>query len=126
MLEVENVECVADEGLRGDRFFGYKENYKGQITFFSFETYQRLCAELDVSDKDPSVFRRNVIVEGGDLNALIGKTFEVQGITFSGSEEAKPCYWMNQAFAEGAEEAMKGHGGLRARILSDGILRRES
>ena len=125
MLEVENVECVADEGLRGDRFFGYKENYKGQITFFSFETYKRLCAELDVSDKDPSVFRRNVIVEGVDLNALIGKTFEVQGITFSGTEEAKPCYWMEQAFAEGAEEAMKGHGGLRARILSDGILRRE-
>jgi MOSC domain-containing protein YiiM len=47
----------------------------------------------------------------------------VQGVRFLGTQESTPCYWMNQAFAEGAEEALKGHGGLRAKILSDGILR---
>jgi hypothetical protein len=30
---------------------------------------------------------------------------------------------MNTAFAEAAEDALKGNGGLRARILSDGVLR---
>ena len=35
MLEVDSVECVAGQGLRGDRFFGFKEDYKGQATFFS-------------------------------------------------------------------------------------------
>ena len=33
---------------------------------------------------------------------------------------------MNQAFHEGAEEAMQGRGGLRAKVLSDGTLRAES
>jgi MOSC domain-containing protein YiiM len=34
-----------------------------------------------------------------------------------------PCFWMDKAFAPGAEEALEGQGGLRARILTDGILR---
>ncbi len=123
MLEVESVECVAGKGLVGDRFFGYKEDYKGQITFFSHEVYERLCEQFQIMDVPPSVFRRNVITKGVDLNALIGLEFEIQGIRFLGMQESAPCYWMNQAFAEGAEEAMKGHGGLRAKILSEGVLR---
>jgi MOSC domain-containing protein YiiM len=47
----------------------------------------------------------------------------VQGVHFLGTQESTPCYWMNQAFAEGAEEELKGHGGLRAKILTDGFLR---
>jgi MOSC domain-containing protein YiiM len=61
-----------------------------------------------------------------NLNALIGVEFELQGIRFLGTEECKPCYWMEQAFHPGAEAAMKGRGGLRARILTDGVLRSTS
>lgn len=122
--EVESVECVAGHGLRGDRFFGFKEDYQGQVTFFSEEVYDRLCEQFQTTHRDPSVFRRNIIVRGVDLNALIGKEFEVQGIRFRGTQECSPCSWMNQAFAEGAEQALKGHGGLRARILTDGVLKR--
>jgi MOSC domain-containing protein YiiM len=46
----------------------------------------------------------------------------VQGVRFLGTQECAPCYWMNAVFAEGAEEALKGHGGLRAKILCDGVL----
>jgi hypothetical protein len=123
MIAVPEVECVAGKGLKGDRFFGWKENYKGQATFFSLEVYESLCARFSVHDLPPSVFRRNIIVQGADLNALIGQEFEIQGIRFLGTEESRPCYWMNEAFAPGAEEAMKGHGGLRAKVLSDGVLR---
>lgn len=125
MVAVEEVECVAGKGLRGDRFFEFKEDYKGQITFFSQETWEDLCQEFEVADKGPETFRRNAIVTGIDLNSLIGEEFEVQGVRFLGTQEAAPCYWMNQAFAEGAEEALKGRGGLRARILTDGVLRVE-
>lgn len=124
MVEVDQVQCVAGKGLVGDRFFNYKEDYKGQVTFFAHEVYERLCTQFGVNDRPPSVFRRNLITTGTDLNALIGREFELQGVRFFGTQECTPCYWMNQAFAEGAETAMKGHGGLRARILSDGILRR--
>ena len=59
-----------------------------------------------------------------DLNSLIDNEFKLQGINFLGTQEAAPCYWMNGAIAEGAEEAMKGRGGLRAKILTNGRLKK--
>lgn len=122
MVEVPRIECVAGSGIRGDRYFEHKPDYKGQITFFAFETHEWLTEHLGEQGREPSVYRRNVITRGVDLNALIDEVFEVQGVRFFGTEEAKPCLWMNQAFGEGAENALRGRGGLRARILSDGVL----
>jgi MOSC domain-containing protein YiiM len=123
MTELPEIECVAGQGVRGDRFFAHQENYKGQITFFAWETYDALCQELQVQNKFLPVFRRNVITAGVDLNDLIGQDFSIQGVRFRGTEECRPCYWMDQAFAPGAFELLKGRGGLRAVIVSDGILR---
>jgi len=122
-VEVPEVRCVAGRGLEGDRFFDFKESYKGQVTFFANEVYDELCAAFAVWDRAPSVFRRNIVTAGVDLNTLIGKEFTVQGVCFAGTQESAPCEWMNVAFAPGAEEWLKGHGGLRARILTDGVLR---
>jgi MOSC domain-containing protein YiiM len=126
IVEVDDVECVASKGLVGDRYFGEKEDFKGQITFFALEIHRQLCAKFNQPATPPSVYRRNVITEGLDLNALIGKEFQLQGIRFLGTEECKPCYWMDQAVAPGAEDAMKGCGGLRAKILTTGVLRRDA
>lgn len=123
IVECKEVRCVTGHGIEGDRFFEFKSNYKGQITFFAEEVYEDLCQRFGVNSKDPSVFRRNVITSGVDLNELIGKEFEIQGVRFTGTEECRPCYWMDQAFAPGAEEALRGRGGLRARILTGGVLR---
>ncbi len=123
MLECAEVKCVAGRGLEGDRFFDFKENYKGQVTFFAHEVYEQLCAEFGVWDRPASVFRRNIITAGVELPTLIGKEFEVQGVRFLGTMESAPCEWMNLAFAPGAEERLKGSGGLRAKILTDGMLR---
>ena len=125
-LEVAEVECVAGRGLRGDRFFDHKEDYKGQVTFFAGEVHESLCEALAVRDKPLSVYRRNVITRGVDLNTLIDREFEVQGVRFLGACECSPCLWMDQAFAPGAESFLKGRGGLRARILTSGILRTET
>lgn len=124
--EVEFVECVAGQGLRGDRFFGYKQDYKGQITLFEWEIFERLRAACGDADVSPARLRRNVIVEGVDLNAFIGQEFELQGVRLSGSEECRPCYWMDQAIGNGAEEWLRGRGGLRCRILTDGWLRQDN
>jgi MOSC domain-containing protein YiiM len=121
--EVSSIECVAGHGIRGDRFFDYQQDYKGQITFFSLEVFDELCGTLKLQDCSPALLRRNAMTRGADLNALIGKDFEIQGVQFRGTGESRPCYWMNQAVGPGAEEFLKGSGGLRARILSDGILR---
>jgi MOSC domain-containing protein YiiM len=122
-VEVDEIDCVAGKGIAGDRYFDHKPDYIGQITFFEIETHRRLCEEFGVFDKGPDTYRRNVIVEGQDLNELIGKEFEVQGVRFLGTEESKPCLWMNEAFADGALKALAGKGGLRAKILSDGTLK---
>lgn len=121
--EKEEVFCVAGCGIEGDRFFNYKIGYKGQITFFAMEVYEDIGRKLEATHRPPSMLRRNVFTRGIDLNALVGRAFTLQGITFEGVEECRPCYWMDQAFAPGAEELLKGRGGLRARILNDGILR---
>jgi len=126
MMEVPEVECVAGRGLRGDRFFDYVEDYKGQITFFSLDVFDELCATLQVEGVDPGNVRRNVFVRDIDLNSLIGKDFEVQGVRFHGTEESRPCHWMNRAIKSGAQEFLRGRGGLRARILTGGILRSTS
>jgi MOSC domain-containing protein YiiM len=123
VIEVAEVECVAGRGLRGDRYFDHKQDYKGQITFFSLDVFDELCRALQVEGICPSRVRRNVFVRGVDLNSLIGKDFEVQGIRFQGTEESRPCDWMNLAIAPGAHEFLRGRGGLRARILSDGTLK---
>lgn len=124
LVEASEIECVAGRGIRGDRYFDHKPDYKGQITFFEIETHRRLCRRFGVFDKGPGIYRRNVIVEGRDLNEWIGEEFEIQGVRFLGTEESKPCLWMNEALAPGAEEALRGKGGLRAKILAGGILRR--
>jgi len=125
IVAAERIECVAGRGIRGDRFFDYKENYKGQITFFDMEVFEALRDELNLPDAQPEATRRNAFVRGADLPSLVGKQFEVQGLHFEGVEESKPCHWMNSALGPGAEEWLRGRAGLRCRILTDGALSRE-
>ncbi|MBI5091888.1 MAG: molybdenum cofactor biosysynthesis protein [Candidatus Hydrogenedentes bacterium] len=124
VLELDEVECVAGKGLVGDRYFGYKEDYKGQVTFFDWLVYLELCRRLGVTDTPPSALRRNIILEGLDLSALIGREFAIQDVKFFGMEECSPCYWMDRAIGPGAEEALRSRGGLRAKVLTNGRLRR--
>jgi MOSC domain-containing protein YiiM len=125
IVAMNQIECLARRGIRGDRFFDYLANYKGQITFFSMEVFEALRSELNLSAVQPQATRRNVFVRGADLSALIGNHFTVQGIRFEAVEESKPCYWMNSALGPGAEEWLRGWAGIRCRILTDGVLRCE-
>jgi MOSC domain-containing protein YiiM len=122
LVERAEIRCVAGRGIEGDRFFDFKGNYSGQITFFALEVFADVCRRLNVTGKSPGVTRRNVITAGVDLNSLVGTEFEVQGVRFAGVAECSPCHWMNEAIAPGAEAALHGQGGLRARILTGGVL----
>lgn len=120
--EMQSVECIAGSGIRGDRYFNHKEDFKGQITFFDWAVYKRIEKDFGIDQLNPALFRRNVLTEGVDLNTLIGKRFSLQGVEFEGSEECRPCYWMDESVKPGVHEALKGFGGLRARILTNGSL----
>lgn len=122
-VELRAVRVRAGRGLEGDRFYGYRPDYNGQVTFFAWETFAAAQREFAVPALRADAFRRNVIVEGIHLPELIGARFTLGGIEFEGMGEAKPCHWMNSAVAPGAEEWLRGRGGLRAKILTDGELR---
>ena len=117
------IRLVAGKGVEGDRY-SRLEGAKGQVTFFAEETWLRLCGELGVPGRQPDVFRRNIIVRGADLNALVGRDFELQSIRFHGVEYCKPCHWMDQAFAPGTYDLLAKWeaGGLRASVLTGGEL----
>jgi len=122
-LPVASIDCVEGRGIINDRFFDYKPDYKGQITFLSAEVFEELVRHFDLpKETNPGLMRRNVVLRGVDLNRWIGKRFEIQGVEFLGTVEAKPCFWMNQALCEGAEEWLMGRGGLRAKITRSGSL----
>jgi len=126
IVDLPQVECVAGMGLRGDRYFGRKPDFKGQVTFFDAAVVQAVRERFAQPGLTGSAFRRNLVVRGIDLAAWVGKRFRFQGVEFEGSEECRPCYWMDRAVAPGTEEFLASdfRGGLRARILSDGVLTR--
>ncbi len=129
-VEVRAVECVAGKGLVGDRFFDhrpgkYPDGYIGQVTFVAVEAFDAVARQLGIADRLPSSLRRNVVTRGVDLNEWIGREFELQGVRFLGTEECSPCRWMEVAFGAGALEALAGRGGLRAKILTSGTLRKD-
>jgi MOSC domain-containing protein YiiM len=123
MTEAARIRLVAGRGVEGDRYYK-QEGAKGQVTFFAEETWLRLCSALGVADRRSDVFRRNIVVRGTDLNALIGRDFDVQGVRFHGVEHCRPCFWMEEAFAPGTFDLLAEWkaGGLRAGVLSDGWL----
>jgi molybdopterin-guanine dinucleotide biosynthesis protein A len=121
--EVAAVECLAGRGLRGDRFLDYKPDYGGQVTFFAEEVHRELRRRPDTPPHPAHAYRRNVLTRGVDLGALIGREFTVQGVRFQGVAECRPCAWMDRAVTPGTEARLRGQGGLRARVLSDGWLR---
>lgn len=122
---VPEVECVAGRGLRGDRYFLKKPGHKGQVTFFESEVVEEIREQFKLPKLPASVFRRNLIVQGIELKHWLGRRFSFQGIEFEGAQECKPCDWMNRVITDGAEAFLKPRfrGGLRAKVLTDGVLR---
>ena len=117
VIDVDSVECVKGRGLVGDRYFDFKDNYKGQVSLIALEDIEAMASDLDLAFEDHSKLRRNLVVSGVDLNALVGKEFRIGEVRLQGSEKCKPCFWMDQAIAPGAHAALEDRGGHRYRCI---------
>ena len=96
---------------------------QGADHLFRSRGVPQLLATLGLPETTtPALVRRNAFTDGLDLNALIGREFTVQGVRFLGVAECSPCHWMDTVLAPGGG-FLKGRGGLRCKILSDGVLR---
>ena len=121
---VSRAELVAGRGILGDRYAAKPRNHKGQISFIAAEVVDEIRRTFNRPELPVTVFRRNLVVRHLDLAELVGKRFSVQGVEFEGVQECKPCSWMDRMVAEGTRKFMlrEFRGGLRAKILSDGVI----
>ena len=118
MIATGTVEAIAGAGLVGDR---YKSGSgKRGITLIQAEHLPAIAALAQRPDLTPALLRRNVVVSGIPLIALKQRRFRIGTAVFEGTEECDPCSRMEDALGPGGYNAMRGHGGLCARIVEGG------
>lgn len=122
---VDSAEVRAHKGLVGDRYFGTKFTF-ASVTLISEEAIRELEGVLGAGPFDPVLARRNIVTRGLDVDALARTTFTIDAgngpVAFRSLTPANPCAWMNEMFAPGAHQALRGHGGIRCEPLDDGQL----
>ncbi|TXI49174.1 MAG: MOSC domain-containing protein [Lysobacter sp.] len=121
MRAIDSAEAVAGAGLRGDRY-GSGSGKRG-ITLIQAEHLPAIAALCGRDEVSPALLRRNAVVEGIPLIALKGRRFRIGGVLCEGTSPCDPCSRMEIALGPGGYNAMRGHGGLCARILEGGTLR---
>jgi MOSC domain-containing protein YiiM len=121
------VRVVEGKGIEGDRYFNKLAHRRGQVTIISAESLDTIAAELGVDGLDPLLARRNIVVRGVQVDPVRGHRISLDSgdgpVLLGTLSEARPCGWMNDVFAPGAQKAMRGRGGLRCEALSSGTLR---
>jgi len=121
---VEQVEALEDEGLEGDRYAEARnrETPDCQVTFIELEAIRAFTEQTRLA-MTPESPRRNIVTEGVRLNPLVGKRFRIGEALFEGVELCEPCGKFARNTHREALKFFVHRGGLRARILSGGLLR---
>ncbi|MCX7032813.1 MAG: MOSC domain-containing protein [Arenimonas sp.] len=120
MVEVRQAQVIAGKGLVGDRY-GSGSGKRG-ITLIQAEHLPAIAALGGLAEVPAALLRRNVVVSGIPLVALKGRRFRIGQAVFEGTQPCDPCSRMEAALGPGGYNAMRGHGGLCARVLSDGVI----
>lgn len=123
MESVASIEAVAGQGLVGDRYMKASGSGKRGITLIQAEHLPAIAALAGRESVSPALLRRNVVVAGIPLIALKGRKFRIGGVLLEGTDSCDPCSRMEVALGPGGYNAMRGHGGLCARIIEGGALR---
>ena len=117
---VDEALAVVGQGLRGDRYAA------GAGTFASGRPGSALtlvdAAVLETFDRDLD-HRRNVVVRGTDLNALVGREFTLGEARCRGRRLCEPCAHLDRLNGGGVLRPLVHRGGLRADVIRDGTVR---
>ena len=122
---VPEVEAKAGLGLLGDhRTTGKTPNAqaKRQVTLIQAEHLPVVATLTNNEHIDPTWTRRNLLVSGINLLALKDQRFFIGTVEFEGTGECHPCSRMEETLGAGGFNAMRGHGGITARVLTDGVI----
>ena len=121
MRELDSVGATTGGGLEGDRYTG--GSGKRGVTLVQAEHLPVIAALSGLEAVPPARLRRNLVVSGLPLVALKGRRFSIGEVVLEGTDSCDPCSRMEAALGAGGYNAMRGHGGLCARILQGGRLR---
>ena len=137
MLSVDRAKAIVGQGLAGDRSAAHTPRTssgplggKRQVTLIQNEHLPVIAALAGLGAVDPAVLRRNLVVSG--LNLLAARSlFKDRALRLHIGAEVvlevtgpcEPCSRMEEALGPGAYNAMRGHGGVTARVLQGGVLR---
>ena len=116
---VERTEALTDRGLAGDHR-SQREGGKRQVTLIQAEHIPMLAALTGHDHIPPEWLRRNIVVSGINLFALRDRRFAVGDVILEGTGTCPPCSRMEKTLGAGGFNAMRGHGGINARVLSGG------
>ncbi|MEM9833273.1 MAG: MOSC domain-containing protein [Bacteroidota bacterium] len=122
LQQVDSVLAQAGTGLEGDHFSGRGQS-KRQVTLISAEHIRAAASMLHQADIDPSLLRRNIVINGINLLALKDKQFQVGDAVLEMSGLCHPCSRMEENLGTGGYNAMRGHGGITARVVKEGLIR---
>ena len=136
LQRVETAEAIAGAGLRGDRYHAGNGTFSRdpakppnkhypadrQVTLIEAEALEAAALDYEVTI-DAAQSRRNLLVRGVPLNHLVGKEFLVGQVRLRGLRLCEPCGHLEKLTVNGVKNALVHRGGLRAEILSSGILR---
>jgi MOSC domain-containing protein YiiM len=122
MREVLQVHARADRGLDGDHR-ARKAGGRRQVTLIQREHLGVVAQLLDQPEIAPELTRRNLVICGINLLALKDEFFSVGEVLLEGTGVCEPCSRMETNLGSGGYNAMRGHGGITARVVSDGVIR---
>ncbi|HFA47512.1 MAG TPA: MOSC domain-containing protein [Bacteroidetes bacterium] len=118
--EVEELMASEKEGLAGDHYSG--RSGKRQVTLIQKEHLDTIASILK-KEIEPSLTRRNIVVSGINLLALKDMKFRVGEVELQMTGLCHPCTRMEENFGPGGYNAMRGHGGITAKILKGGNIK---
>ena len=122
IVEKSCVNAVSDYGLEGDKA-GQRAGGKRQVTLIQAEYIQvvhSLLPEMDISFAD---MRRNIAISGINLNALKNCKIQLGQAILEISGFCHPCSKLEARLGHGVFNAMRGHGGLTAKVIQDGKIK---
>jgi MOSC domain-containing protein YiiM len=122
MQIVESARLDPVEGLIGDHYAGRTDGAR-QVTLIASEHLTAIAAYLGREAILPEQMRRNIVVSGLNLLALKGRRFRLGEALLEATGECHPCSRMEETLGSGGYNAVRGHGGITARVVAGGVVR---
>ena len=126
IVSVAEVAALPGLGLAGDRRVDGRApdlQISRQVTLLQAEHLPVIAAFVGLARLEPERLRRNLLVSGVNLLALKDRSFWIGEVLFSHSGPCHPCSRMEETLGSGGYNALRGHGGITARVVQGGTLR---